>query len=174
MYTFVTGGHRSGRSGYALRRASELGPPPWLYVSTAGETDEAVHKRIQRHRRDQEAIWRTMVMPARLEDLLTAPALEGVGSAVIDGVPWWIENRLETTRADNDPTLLGDVAALADRLYRAHVPMVVVSIEVSMATLPTDEGELRFLRAVTSANQLLAEQAAAMVLMVSGVPLRVR
>ena len=35
MFTFVTGGLRSGKSEYALRRASELGPPPWLYVAAA-------------------------------------------------------------------------------------------------------------------------------------------
>jgi adenosyl cobinamide kinase/adenosyl cobinamide phosphate guanylyltransferase len=33
MFTFVTGGLRSGKSDYALRRASELGTPPWLYVA---------------------------------------------------------------------------------------------------------------------------------------------
>src|SRR5207253_1104104 len=79
MYTFVTGGYRSGRSNYALHRAAELGPPPWLYVSAGQETDEAVRKRIQHHRRDAEAIWRTGVIPPRLMDLIEPPALEGCG-----------------------------------------------------------------------------------------------
>ena len=70
MLIFVTGGYRSGRSNYALRRAAELGPPPWLYVTAGEETDEAVRKRIERQRRDKEAIWQTAVMPADLRTLL--------------------------------------------------------------------------------------------------------
>ena len=66
MYTFVTEGNRSGRSNYPLRRAAELGPPPWLYVSTGRETDEAARKRIERHRCDTEAIWKRSVMPPKL------------------------------------------------------------------------------------------------------------
>jgi adenosylcobinamide kinase/adenosylcobinamide-phosphate guanylyltransferase len=174
MYTFVTGGYRSGRSSYALKRASELGPPPWLYVSTAGETDESVHKRIQRHRRDAEAIWRTAVMPARPCDLLDGPTLHGLGAAVIDGFPGWLESELAATRPGQDSALLGEVARFAERLYRCRVPLVVVSTEMSMSPLPGDETQLRLVRVMTSANQILAEQAGAMVLMVSGVPLRVR
>src|SRR5882757_8957145 len=100
MFTFVTGGYRSGRSNYALRRAAELGQPPWLYVSTGQDTDEAVRSRIQRHRRDVEAIWRTAVMPARLLDLVQPAAgtpgpLEGSGAAVIDDIAGWIQTRLD-------------------------------------------------------------------------------
>ena len=53
MFIFVTGGQRSGRSNYALRRASELGPPPWRYVTAGDETDETARRRIERTRKDQ-------------------------------------------------------------------------------------------------------------------------
>src|SRR3954462_13163838 len=109
MYTFVTGGYRSGRSNYALRRAAELGAPPWLYVSTGRETDEAVRKRIERHRRDIEAIWRTAVMPAKLEDLLQPATLDGCGAAVFDGLAGWVEARLGRTQPDADPALLDEI-----------------------------------------------------------------
>ena len=57
MFTFVTGGLRSGKSEYGLRRASELGPPPWLYVAPHIEGDDELKARLARHRRDQEAAW---------------------------------------------------------------------------------------------------------------------
>src|SRR5437762_185632 len=113
MYTFVTGGYRSGRSNYALRRAAELGQPPWLYVSAGGEPDEAVRRRIQRHRRDVEAIWRTAIMPARLMELLTPAAgpspLEGCGAAVIDGIASWLEQHLGTASEAGDKALLDEM-----------------------------------------------------------------
>ena len=44
MFTFVTGGLRSGKSGYALARATELGPPPWAFVASSVEgDDESMH-----------------------------------------------------------------------------------------------------------------------------------
>jgi adenosylcobinamide kinase/adenosylcobinamide-phosphate guanylyltransferase len=174
MYTLVTGGYRSGRSNYALRRAAELGPPPWLYVATGHETDEAVRKRIERHRRDLEAIWRTAVMPAKLDDFLRSDALVGSGAAVFDGLAGWIEERLAGTKPQQDPALLDEVAELADKLYRAPVPIVITSTEMSLGMMPRDASELRLLKIVGSANQILGQQATGVVLMVSGVPLKVR
>lgn len=174
MYSFVTGGYRSGRSNYALRRAAELGHPPWLYVSSGVDTDEAVRKRIERHRRDNEAIWRTLPMPAHPVELLEGGALEGVGAAVIDGIPSWIAERAAALPAGKESELLGEVETLADRLYRAAVPLVVVSGEMGLGGAPPAPEAQRLLMLVTSANQILAARAGSVVLMVSGVPFKAR
>jgi adenosylcobinamide kinase/adenosylcobinamide-phosphate guanylyltransferase len=174
MYTFVTGGFRSGRSNYALRRAAELGAPPWLYVSTGRETDEAVRKRIERHRRDMEAIWRTGVMPQKLTELVDSAALQGCGAAVVDGLATWIEEHLAKSKPESDPALLDEITVFAERLYRSTVPIVVTSTEMSLGMMPRDATEQRLLKMVGSANQILGQQAAGVVLMVSGVPLKVR
>lgn len=171
MYTFVVGGYRSGRSNYALKRASELGPPPWLYVATAQESDEAVRKRIERQRRDADAIWRTTVMPERLLDLLQPEALDGVGAGVIDGVSAWCETQLSRPGSETDA--LEQVTQLADRMYRARVPLVVVSTEMGLGMMPRTPEDQRLLKLVSSANQILARQASHVVLMVSGVPCKV-
>src|SRR3954468_19421301 len=132
MYTFVTGGYRSGRSNYALYRAAELGPPPWLYVSAGQETDAAVRKRIQHHRRDAEAIWRTGVIPPRLMDLIEPPALEGCGAAVFDGISQWVEQHvLKNSKhaAADDAALLKQVGLFADDAYRSPIPVVMTATE---------------------------------------------
>ena len=74
----------------------------------------------------------------------------------------------------DDAKILGEVSVLADRLYRTKQPLVVVSLEVGLAPLPTLPGDLREVRLLTSANQMLAANAGSVVLMVSGVPLRIR
>lgn len=171
MYTFVTGGQRSGRSNYALRRASELGPPPWLYVATGQETDEAIHKRIERHRRDVEAIWRTSVMPARLGELLDGKALDGIGAAVFDGIAGWIDAQLRAEQGELvERRIIEEVGRFADRIYRLRTPLVVVSTEMGLGGRVADRDEERLMRVVQSANQLLAQNAGTVVLMVSGVP----
>jgi adenosylcobinamide kinase/adenosylcobinamide-phosphate guanylyltransferase len=174
MYTFVTGGYRSGRSNYALRRASELGPPPWLYVTAGEETDEAIRKRIERHRRDKEAIWRTAVMPADLRPFLEPKETEGLGALVLDGFMTWLSGRLNTSQPDADPALLEEIEALADRMYRTPLPIILVTMETGLGTMPGGAAEQRFLKVAASANQILAANAGAVVMMISGVPLKVR
>jgi adenosylcobinamide kinase/adenosylcobinamide-phosphate guanylyltransferase len=178
MYIFVTGGYRSGRSNYALRRAAELGPPPWLYVTAGEETEDSVRKRIARQRRDKEAIWRTAITPPDLRTLLDAKALEGLGALVLDGFTGWLTTRIAATTPDDDKALLTEIEALADGLYRTHTPVILVSQEMGWGGIPRPDGdgkeERRYIRVVASANQILTGVAASVVLMVSGVPLKVR
>ena len=178
MFIFVTGGHRSGRSNYALRRAAELGPPPWRYVTSGGETDEAVRKRIERQRKDKEAIWQTAVMPPDLRSLLQPPSQAGLGAMVLDSFSGWFAARIATTPADapHESVLLDDLDDLADSFYRSPVPLLVVSQEMGMGLVPSesDPGAQRLLRLTAAANQILAGMASSVVMLVSGVPLKVR
>lgn len=174
MFTFVSGGLSSGKSAYAFRRASELGQPPWLYVSPQVEGDEAVRTRLAQYRRDPEAIWRIKDAPANLEDVLAPEILERHGALVIDKLSLWIAGKLDGTPADRDPALLEDVERLAERLYRSPVPAVVVTTEIGLAFHPSETAERRFINVAGRANQLLAERAANVVFMVSGVAWRLR
>jgi adenosylcobinamide kinase/adenosylcobinamide-phosphate guanylyltransferase len=174
VFTFVTGGLCSGKSAYALRRAAELGPPPWLYVSPDVEGDEALKQRLASHRRDQEAIWRIKDAPKNLEDVLVPEIIDRHGAIVLDKVSLWMAGRVAGTPSSDDQTLLAEVARLADRLYRSIVPAVVVTTEVGLGFLPTEVAQRRLIEVTGRANQLLAERAASIVFMVSGVPQRLR
>ncbi len=174
MFTFVTGGLRSGKSAYALRRASELGPPPWLYVGTSFDGDADIKQRLARSRRDQDAIWTIVEAPAHLGAALEAERLVGHGAVVVDGFSVWLSNRLSVGPKVSEGELLRDVEALADRMYRSTVPIVLVTTEIGLGFMPhalTDRG---FLDVAGLANQVMAERAQTVVLMVSGVALRLR
>ena len=173
VFTFVSGGLSSGKSAYAFRRASELGPPPWLYVSPQVEGDEAVKTRLDNYRRDQEAIWRIKDAPPNLEDLLLPEVLERHGALVIDKFSLWIAGKLAGSLPGSDAALLEGVERLANRLYRSMVPVVLVTTEVGLAFQPTAT-DRRFIEVAGRANQLLAERAAGVVFLVSGVPWRLR
>jgi adenosylcobinamide kinase/adenosylcobinamide-phosphate guanylyltransferase len=174
MLIFVTGGFRSGRSNYALRRAAELGPPPWLYVTTGEETDEAVRKRIERQRRDKEAIWQTAVMPTDLRDILRPEQIGTMGAVVLDGFQSWLASRTANLDAAGEATLITELEATAELLYRSRVPVLLISQEVGMGVPPPDPAGKRYVRLATTANQILAGMANHVVMMVSGVPLKVR
>ena len=171
MFTFVSGGLRSGKSDYALRRASELGPPPWLYVAPEVEGDDDVTKRLAQHRRDQDAIWRVKDAPVRLQDALEADVIGGAGALVLDRFAAWIGARM-SGKADSE--LLAEVEELADRLYRSPVPAVLVTTEVGLGFVAASDANRRLVNLVGSANRILAERAQSVVFLMSGVAQRWR
>jgi adenosyl cobinamide kinase/adenosyl cobinamide phosphate guanylyltransferase len=174
MFTLVTGGLRSGKSEYALRRASELGPPPWLYVAPHIEGDDELKARLAKHRRDADATWKFMEAPEHLEAVLEPTTLSGHGSVIIDRFTVWVANRLARSEPSADRALLDEIERLADRLYRSATPGVVVTTEVGLGFLPESVPDRRLVDVVGMANQLLSDRATAAALLVSGIPLRLR
>jgi adenosylcobinamide kinase / adenosylcobinamide-phosphate guanylyltransferase len=174
MFTFVTGGLRSGKSEYALRRASELGPPPWLYVAAHTDGDDELKAKLARHRRDQDATWRLIEAPPKLATALDPDTLHGHGAVVIDRFTVWLSNRLAGTENRADFELTAEVEALAERLYRSTTPVVLVTTEIGLGFLPASVPDRRIINIAGLANQILAERAQSVVMMVSGVPMRLR
>ena len=174
MFTFVSGGLRSGKSAYALRRASELGPPPWLYVAAHIEGDDELKARLANHRRDHDTTWRLIEAPDKLGAALDPATLDGAGAVVIDRFTVWLSKRLAATDKTSDAELLREVEAVADRLYRSPTPAVVVTTEIGLGFLPANVPDRRLINVAGQSNQILAERAGSVVLMVSGVSLRLR
>lgn len=174
MYTFITGGYRSGRTNHALRKAAELGPPPWCYVSAGADEEDAIRKRIARHQRGEDAIWRIEAMPDDPRTLMAPETINQYGSLVLDGFAHWLEDWIASRPSDHDGDLLAEVEELSDLMYRASRPIVLVTREVGLARLPEREDERRIVRITTSANQILANYATSIVFMISGVAMRVR
>jgi adenosylcobinamide kinase/adenosylcobinamide-phosphate guanylyltransferase len=174
MFTFVTGGLRSGKSEYALRRASELGPPPWLYVAARIDGDDELKAKLARHRRDQDATWRLIEAPSKLASALEPATLAGHGAMVIDRFTVWLSSRLAGTENRADFDLTAEVEALADQLYRSTTPVVLVTTEIGLGFLPAAVPDRRLINIAGLANQILAERAQSVVMMVSGVPMRLR
>lgn len=174
MFTFVTGGLRSGKSEYALRRASEHGPPPWLYVAARIDGDDELKARLANHRRDHDTTWKLIEAPDNMLTALDPAMLAGCGAAVIDRFTVWLSNRLAAAENNSDGDLLGEVESLADRLYRSTTPAVLVTTEIGLGFLPVNVPDRRLINIAGKANQILSERAESVVLMVSGVPLRLR
>lgn len=85
MLALITGGARSGKSGFAEQYAARLGTTG-IYIATSQIYDEEMRERINRHRQRREEggfPWRTMEEPLALSDLLAE--LEGSRSGGKDG-----------------------------------------------------------------------------------------
>jgi adenosylcobinamide kinase/adenosylcobinamide-phosphate guanylyltransferase len=174
MFTFVTGGLRSGKSAYSLRRASELGPPPWLYIAPNAEGDEDLRARLAGYRRDQDARWKLIEAPELLWSALEPETIDHHGAVVLDRFTIWLSKHLARVPPSSDRELLMEIEKFSDRMYRSMTPVVLVTTEIGLGFLPSSVPDRRLINVAGQANQILAERAQTVVMMVSGVPLRLR
>ena len=164
--TLVLGGARSGKSRHAEALVTAL-PQPWFYIATGEPRDNEMAARIAEHRARRGAQWQTIEAP---RDLAAALASVPPGAAVlIDCLTLWLSNVM----------LAGaDVEAEAGRLEHALVarpgPVVLVANEVGLGIVPENALARRFRDAAGRLNQRLATVADRVVLLVAGIPVKVK
>jgi len=164
--TFVTGGARSGKSAYALRLALAADLPVAM-IATAEARDAEMRERIEAHRRERPATWRTVEEPLDL-----AGALRGLAEgeyAVVDCLSLWTSNLLEHQSAATIERLAAEAAALA----AAHEGgCVAVSSEVGLGIVPDNALARSYRDVLGRVNSIWAEAADEALLAVSGRVLR--
>ena len=95
----VTGGQRSGKSGYAQRLALQLADNP-VYLATSRVWDEEYRQRILRHQRDRGPQWTNI----EEEKELSKHSLSG-RVIVIDCMTLWATNFFFDNDSDVDKSL---------------------------------------------------------------------
>jgi adenosylcobinamide kinase/adenosylcobinamide-phosphate guanylyltransferase len=167
-FVFIAGGARSGKSRYALARASRLGRRR-LFVATAEAFDDEMRERIARHRQERGAAFDTLEEPLALPEAIASDRDHDV--IVIDCLTLWLSNLLMRGPADLEgPNQRVDALIEALRGRRAHI--VLVSNEVGMGLVPeTPLGRL-FRDLAGSAHQRLGAIADEIYLAAMGVVLR--
>jgi len=171
----VTGGARSGKSSWAERRAAEVGGVEVTYVATAEALDEEMARRIARHRAERPAEWATVESPRR-----AAEAVRGAATAtvLVDCLTVLASNAVLSAESEGEEAALAAVLAEAEALRDAALgregTTLVVTNEVGMGVHPPTSLGRWYRDALGRANALLAAAAEEVVLMVSGIPVRIR
>ena len=171
----VTGGARSGKSGYAERRAAELGGDAVTYIATAQALDEEMERRIARHRADRPSSWRTAEAPRAVG---AAICVATTPTVMVDCMTVLASNALLAVEAEGEEaalaTVLTEAEALRDAALAHPGTVVVVTNEVGMGVHPPTSLGRWYRDALGRANALLAAAADEVVLLVSGIPLRIK
>lgn len=164
--TFVLGGARSGKSTHAEKLVSARAAP-WTYIATAQAYDGEMRQRIAEHRARRGEGWETVEAPS---DLVGALQAVPDGRAVlVDCLTLWLTNHM---LADSD--VAAESARLAEILARPRGPWVVVSNEVGLGIVPDNALARRFRDAAGRLNQEVAAAADTVLMMVAGLPLKVK
>ena len=191
----VTGGGRSGKSGYGEALAAEksaeergkgaAGRPGVLYIATAVACDEEMAERIARHQADRPAGWLTWERYRGFSDIGREFDTEAFGTILLDCVGNLLMGILfeEAPDADNctaaqfglvERLAISEIDALCDYAKKHGKRLVFVTNEVGMGIIP----ETRYVRyyrdAMGRVNKHAAEAAGNAVLMVAGLPVTLK
>jgi adenosylcobinamide kinase/adenosylcobinamide-phosphate guanylyltransferase len=148
-------------------------PADATYVATArvDPADAEWRERIAVHVARRPPGWRT-VEPADLPAFLTT----ATGPVIVDDVATWLTGVMDDEHAWDGP--LDGVRQECDRLVTAvaecRAELVLVSAEVGLGVVPSTRSGRLFRDQLGALNAGLAERCASVLLLVAGIPLRLR
>lgn len=127
----VGGGVRSGKSAFALHRAEQLGARR-AFIATAEVLDDEMRARVEKHRRERSADYRTLEAPRELA--ATLRSLESADVVVVDCLTLWLTNLL-LDGLSND-TIEARIQELVGVLRERLRHTILVSNEVGLGIVP--------------------------------------
>lgn len=167
MIMLITGGQRSGKSRYAQDLALSLTPNP-VYLATSRIWDEEFRQRVLRHQADRGPEWANI----EEEKLLSRHDLTG-RVVVIDCVTLWCTNFFFDNQGQVEASL-EQIKREFDALVRQDATFLFVTNELGLGGVPMDETQRKFTDLQGWVNQYIASKADKVVLMVSGIALKIK
>jgi len=172
---FITGGARSGKSGFAEQTATNYGAP-LCYMATAQSLDDEMGQRIEKHQQRRGDAWHTIEEPLQLVQALAEN--DGRFNAIlVDCLTLWLSNLLllhEELAEETEARVTDEVQRLATALRGMTTPVIIVTNEVGMGIVPEHRLGRIFRDIAGQANQILAAAADEAWLVASGIPLRLK
>jgi adenosylcobinamide kinase/adenosylcobinamide-phosphate guanylyltransferase len=172
--TLILGGARSGKSHYAQQLAMELGDKV-LFVATGEALDEEMQSRIAEHKKSRPQSWRTVEVPSGIGRKIE----KQIGDAkvvIIDCLTLLISNLLhdEPDYPEAEKRMTSEINELIAAMDKLNASFVIVSNEVGMGLVPETRLGRIYRDLLGKANQLLAQHATEVYLMVACLPVRVK
>ncbi len=177
----ITGGARSGKSRFAQELALKS-TKPVLFVATATPGDEEMKQRIDEHRKSRPATWRTL----EVETHIGKQILENINAAqtvIIDCITLLINNVFSQHSPCHgedfnarllEKEVMAEITELTDCIHRVAADFIIVTNEVGLGVVPDNKMGRLYRDLLGKANQVLAQNADEVYLLVSGIPLLIK
>jgi adenosylcobinamide kinase/adenosylcobinamide-phosphate guanylyltransferase len=165
--TLILGGARSGKSRYAETLGRAHGGS-LTYIATGEAGDAEMAERIKQHRAARGPEWTTIEEPVELASVLAREA-GPERFVLVDCVTLWISNLMGRQRSVPE-----EVDALCRAIGDAAGTVCIVSNEVGLGIVPDNAAARAFRDAAGLAHQRLAAVCDEVVLMVAGLPIRLK
>jgi len=179
--TLIIGGARSGKSRYAQELARKTSGRV-LFVATAEAGDEEMRRRIEEHKKARPATWRTLEVQTNVGSRIR----QEMGEAqvvIVDCIALLVNNILQpyykveggrVELKDIEKAVADEISALLQCFTQVKASFIVVSNEVGTGIVPVDGISRLYRDLLGKANQMLAQQADEVLMMVAGIPLSLK
>ncbi len=177
----ITGGARSGKSRFAQELALNLGEPV-LFVATAVAGDEEMRCRIEEHQRARSTAWSTLEVTTHVGSQIG----QKLGSAqvvIVDCITLLVNNIFSQygsqTEEQIDAPFIekevnNEISELVECINRVDASFIMVTNEVGLGLVPANRVGRLYRDLLGRTNQILAQQADEVYLMVAGLPLKIK
>jgi adenosylcobinamide kinase/adenosylcobinamide-phosphate guanylyltransferase len=165
---FITGGARSGKSTFAQKLANNLSKRV-TYIATAGARDKEMELRIKIHRKNRPFHWRTVEKEKNITEVLSRVA-EKNEVILLDCLTLLISNLLLSSKKD----VLKEIRRLLSKIKEIKGTILIVSNEVGMGIVPDNRLARSFRDIAGRANQMVAQAADEVYLVVSGISMKMK
>ena len=177
----IIGGARSGKSRFAQALAQKLGESV-LFVATGVAGDEEMKQRIEEHQKARPAAWRTLEVTTHVGSQI--PKKIGRAQVVIIECITLLVNNIfgqytDQTNKQIDTPLIeqkvtSEISELLDCINHIDASFIIVSNEVGTGLVPANRMSRLYRDLLGKANQLLAQRADEVYLMVAGLTVQIK
>lgn len=172
----VTGGCRSGKSGFARRLVENSGHDR-CFLATCPVFDDETAERVRRHREERaDSGWRTIEEEVEVTQALAAAPPQA--AILLDCLTLWVNNLMHRGESSGGWPDEDAVAALAGELAAAARKrdglFVAVTNEVGMGIVPENAAARRFRDLAGRVNQTMAAASDEAYFLVSGLAWRIK
>ena len=179
---FISGGARSGKSSFAQDLADNLSDKVH-FVATAEALDTDMKTRIEKHLQDRPSSWRTLEASIRVADRIA----ENIGDSevvIIDCLTLLVSNILlgnnrgfagdEIDADEAENRVMAEIWSIIALAKNSRAIFIIVSNEVGLGIVPENRFARIYRDLLGKANQLVAQHADEVYLMISGIPMKVK
>ncbi|MCP2029430.1 adenosylcobinamide kinase/adenosylcobinamide-phosphate guanylyltransferase [Flavobacterium sp. HSC-32F16] len=168
MIYLITGGERSGKSSYAQNLALQLSNNP-IYVATARKWDSDFQNRIDRHQQERDERWTNVEKEKHISEIDFSGK-----TALIDCVTLWLTNFFVDNKNDVNLSLEEAKKEFLSIANQENATLIIVTNEIGMGVHAATEIGRKFTELQGWMNQFLASKADEVVLMISGIPVKIK
>ncbi|MDH4263618.1 MAG: bifunctional adenosylcobinamide kinase/adenosylcobinamide-phosphate guanylyltransferase [Spirochaetia bacterium] len=175
MITLITGGVKSGKSAYALELMNQILDKPLIkgaFIATADFNDQSMKNKIEAHQKEREGsalitIEEKINLPEVIESI--SPLYQLI---IVDCLTLWMSNLLyfmdDKAMRDEKINLFGEA------LKKLTIPCIIITNEVGMGIIPENKLARKYQDELGKLNGKIAHIAKSVILMVSGISVKIK